>query len=940
VRLHRTLVAIRRLRCVFPLLLIPLLLIKSPAFAQEYLIYTWAGGGLTTPPSATSAAIGGLTGVATDTLGNVYFTALNCVFSRSATGNLSVVAGNSRPGYSGDGGAATVAQLNNPWGVALDSAGNLYIGDSGNNRVRRISPSGIITTVAGNGNAIYGGDGLAAVSAGLSAYGVTVDSTGNLYIADAANQAIRKVSPAGVITTVAGNGVPGFSGDAGPAASAELDNPLGVAVDSLGNVYIADTNNSRIREVSSGIITTFAGNGNFAWSGDGGPATSAALDAPYGLAVDGAGNVYVADTENAVVRRISAGGTITTVAGNGSLGFSGDGGTATSAELGLCFGIALDQKGNFYVADAENLRVREVSSAGVIGTVAGDGVFSYGGDGGLAVGAQLGAPHAIALDTAGNVYFADTANNRIRRIAASPAGVITTVAGTGAQGYSGDGGQAASAALNRPEGIAFDSAGNMYIADTNNNAIRKVATSGVISTIAGGNGYSNTGDGGAATSAALAGPTAVLPDGKGNLYIADSGSARIRIVSAAGIISTVAGSVLRSYGGDGGPATSAFLNNPSGMALDSQGNLYFADAGNNAIRKVAALGGGILTIAGNGTPGFSGDGGPATSAEFNSPSGVAIDAAGDIYVTDSGNHRVREISRGIATTVAGSGAASYMGDGGAATTATLVSPYGIALAGNGNIYVSDTVGSIRLLQPSTQALLISAVLDGASESANPLATGKIAVIYGFGLGPAQLTENQPQGGVYGTQAAGTTVSIGGTPAPILYTSDTQVGVQVPYGLAGSVTSVTVSYQGRISVPYAASLAPASPNLFSVNGTGAGQAAAVNGSGGVNSATNPASVGSFVSLFATGVGQTSPAAVAGSIASAAPYPQPTLPVSVIVGGLPAPVSYAGAAPGEVNGVTQINVQIPAGVQPGGYVPVVLKAGNAASSGGVWIAVSAH
>jgi sugar lactone lactonase YvrE len=672
-----------------------LLAAGGSAVAQQFVISTVAGGAPPTAATGTSASVGGLAGVAADSQGNVYFTALNCVFRLAGSGNLTVVAGNSRPGFSGDNGPATSAQLNNPWGVALDTAGNLYIGDSGNNRVRKVSSAGVITTIAGNGNGIYSGEGGPAAAAGLSVYGVAVDSVGNVYVADTGNEAIRKVSSAGVITTAAGIGLAGYGGDGGLAINAELNNPLGVAVDGAGDLYIADTSNSVIREVSSGVIATVAGTGNFGYSGDGGPSASANLSAPSSVAVDSSGNIYIDDAGNGAIRKVSA-GTIATVAGNGLLGYSGDGGSATNATLGLSVGVAVDQSGNLYIADAENVRVRKISSGGVITTIAGDGLFSYGGDSGQAVSAQLGTPHGTAVDSSGNLYLADTANNRVRKV--SPSGIITTVAGTGALGHSGDGGAATSATLSGPQGVAIDNAGNLYIADTGNDAIRKVSASGVISTIAGANGNSNTGDGGPATSAALSGPTAVLPDGLGNLYIADSGSAKIRVISSSGVISTFAGSVLRGYAGDGGPATSAFLNNPTGMALDSVGNLYIADSGNSAIREVTTNGN-ISTIAGNGSAGYSGDGGPATSAEFNFLSGVAVDGAGNIYVTDTLNHRVRKISGGTVTTVAGTAQAAYSGDGGPAATASFVSPWGIAIFGS-DIYVSDSGDAVRLLVPA------------------------------------------------------------------------------------------------------------------------------------------------------------------------------------------------------------------------------------------------
>jgi sugar lactone lactonase YvrE len=307
------------------------LAVASSAFGQSYTISTFAGGGLPVNIPGTSASLlrngvgEGPQGTAVDQKGNVFFTDQNIVLRLDATtGVLSLVAGNGIAGYSGDGGPAANAEFNGATGVALDSAANVYFADTGNNRIREVS-NGLITTVAGNGTAGFSGDGGPAINAELSApMGVALDSAGNLYIADSGNQRIRKVSN-GVITTVAGNGTlvsnngpgtGGYSGDGGPAISAELNNPTGIALDSAANLYIADTLNQRIREVSSGVINTVAGNGTAGFSGDGGPATSAQLKGPVGVAVDSAGNIYIADSGNERIRKVSN-GVITTVAGDG-----------------------------------------------------------------------------------------------------------------------------------------------------------------------------------------------------------------------------------------------------------------------------------------------------------------------------------------------------------------------------------------------------------------------------------------------------------------------------------------------------------------------------------------------------------------------------------------------------------------------------------------------
>ncbi len=332
------------------------------------------------------------------------------------------------------------------------------------------------------------------------------------------------------IVTVAGNGNYGFSGDGGLATNAKLSYPYAVATDASGNFYIADTDNCRVRKVSSsGIITTVAGNGSCGYSGDGGSATAAKIYYPYGVAVDGAGNLYIADLYSYRVRKVSTSGIITTVAGNGSYGFSGDGGPATSAKLTYAYGVAVDGAGNLYIADIYNYRVRKVSTSGIITTVAGSGSYGFSGDGGPAVSAKLYYPQGVAVDAAGNLYIADSGNHRVRKV--DSAGIITTVAGSGNGGFSGDGSSAVSARLYYPQGVVVDAAGNLYIADSSNYRVRRVSSSGIITTIAGNGSYIYSGDGGPATSASFYYPASISVDGSGNLYIADPYSHRIRRVS-------------------------------------------------------------------------------------------------------------------------------------------------------------------------------------------------------------------------------------------------------------------------------------------------------------------------------------------------------------------------------------------------------------------------
>jgi len=340
----------------------------------------------------------------------------------------------------------------------------------------------VIITFAGTGSVAYSGDGGPATIAQLmTPSGVAVDTAGNIYITDQNNSRIRKVNPAGIITSIAGNGTAGYSGDGGLATNAMINWPEGVAIDDNGNVYIADQFNNVIRKVSAatGVISTIAGNNALiGFSGDGGPATNAALWHPADVGVDSSGNVYFVDQDNSVVRKVNATtGKITTVAGNDTAGFSGDGGPATAAKLNFPQGIAVDKPGNVYIADFYNSRIRKVNAvSGIITTLAGNGMGAYGGDGGPATSAEIYDASAVAVDDTGNIYISDYYNSRIRKVAAST-GIITTIAGNGTAAYCCDCKPATSAEIYYPEGVAVDRKGNVYIADFGNARVRKVTDS-------------------------------------------------------------------------------------------------------------------------------------------------------------------------------------------------------------------------------------------------------------------------------------------------------------------------------------------------------------------------------------------------------------------------------------------------------------------------------
>ena len=629
-----------------------------------------------------------------------------------------------------DNGPATDARLDYPNGVATDGTGNLYFADQGNHRIRKVDAAGVITTIAGTGEQGFGGDGSPAVDAQLNTpLGVAADSAGNVYFADLYNQRIRMVDSSGVITTIAGTGERGFGGDGGPAVDAQLNAPVGVATDGAGNLFIAERSNNRIRKVdSSGVITTIAGTGERGFGGDGGPAVDAQLNTPLGVAADNVGNLYIADERNQRIRKVDSSGVITTIAGTGEVTFGGDGGPATEAQLHNPTDVAADGAGNLFIADRLNNRIRKVDSSGTITTVAGGGGALR--DGGPAVQAQLRGLNGVATDATGNLYITDSSNHRIRKV--DSAGTITKFAGGGEITFSGDGSPALQAQLRSPNGAAADGAGNLFIADQGNHRIRMVDSTGVITTVAGSGERGFGGDGGPATEAQLFGPIGLTLDGAGNLLIVDTFNHRIRMVDSAGTITTIAGTGERGFGGDGGPATQAQLYYPYSVATDGTGNLFIADRSNHRIRMVDSAGT-ITTIAGTGERGFSGDGGPATQAKLASPYGVATDGTGNLLIVDTFNHRIRKVdSAGTITTIAGTGERGFGGDGGPATQAQLYYPYSVATDGTGNLFIADRSNHrIRMVDSAGTITTIAGTGEqGFGGDGGPATQAKLASPYG------------------------------------------------------------------------------------------------------------------------------------------------------------------------------------------------------------------
>ncbi|SRR5579871_150745 len=754
---------------------------------------------------AINAPTGQILSVALDPSGNVVAADgnNNIVFRVSSNGTLTVLAGNGFLGFSGEGGLATNAAMGSPWGIAFDNAGNLYISDLTNGRVRRLTPSGIISTYAGNGTQGFSGDGGAATSASLNQpTGVAVDSSGNLYIADRSNNRIRQVTPGGTITTVAGNGQAGFSGDGGLATSAMLNGPLAVAVDAAGNVYIADTLNNRIRKVSGGTITTVAGSGVGNYSGDGGSALSAPVFSPSGINVDSVGNLYIATGGG--IRKVTPAGTINTIAGGNFSGFTGDGGQAVNGSLSLPSASVVDSAGNLYIADTDNCRVRKMNASGMLSTVAGTCDFKFAGDGGPATSASMDQPQGVSVDPSGNLYISDTGGffHRIRKVTrtlnstAGPNGIgateiISTFAGSGVLGdsCSADGVAATSANIGYVTQLAFDAAGSAYFGLQCSSRVVKIGSNGLIVTVAGSaTNFGFSGDGGPATSALLNSPNGVAFDASGNLYIADTGNARIRKVSG-GIITTIAGNGTAGFSGDGGAATAAALNMGLGgnanLAVDAAGNVYVADTLNHRVRKISTAGT-ITTVAGNGTPGFSpgvGDGGPATSASVTNPHGVALDAAGNLYVTDQGGGigRIRKVSPGgTISTYAGSTQGQALGDGGPATSAVLKNPAAVAVDAAGNLYIADPMTDrVRVVLATAPAFSVTPASLGFTAPCDPSATATQQLV---------ISSSVP-GIAWQASVTGSSLSIsstsGTTPAIIAVTIGSATGTVAPSG--GTIT---------------------------------------------------------------------------------------------------------------------------------------------------------
>lgn len=668
-------------------------------------------------------------GVAVDRAGNIFVGDWqgSVVWRIDATTKrVTSYVGTGQPGYSGDGGQASQAQINSLNGLALDERGNLYVADAGNAVIRKVFRSGVITTVAGSGINGYAGDNGPAILAQINEpRGLRVDREGNLFFADYNNNVVRKVTPGGTISTVAGNGTEGDSGDGGQATAARLNRPLDVALDAGGHLFISDSKNHRIRRVDAvtGVITTVAGTGVDGFSGDNMPATAGRLSEPWGLVFKADGTLVIAQRDNRI-RALRTDGTLRTLAGTGIPGSNGDGANAASGQFNFPSYLALDRAGNIYVTEEYGQRVRRIGTDNLLSTVAGQEGVAFAGYGTSALTGWLQGPNGVAVDADGNLYIPEYEGHRIRRV--TPAGVMETYVGTGVAGYSGDGGPADEAEIFVPDAVLVDRNGDLVFTDSGNHCIRRVdRVTRLISTLAGQCGFAfYGGDGNAALGAPMNLPAGLAQDGAGNIYVSDAENRRIRKIDTSGIISTVIGNGMEGPATDGVLGTMTALGHVYGVGADPMGNVYLADDQQQVIRRRDANTGMMSTVAGNGTAESTGDNGPALMAGINQP-GAVYPSGTSLYIVDTYGARIRRVAQnGTITTVVGTGETGLFGDGGPATSARLTKPYYMTVDSTGNLLFADYGNG--LIRKVTPAGIISTVAGMVHPGDGPFATAVLS----------------------------------------------------------------------------------------------------------------------------------------------------------------------------------------------------------------------
>ncbi len=709
-------------------------------------------------------------GVAVDSAGNVYVSDANHIIRKILpSGVVSTLAGTAGSSGSSDG-AGSSARFSNPSGIAVDGSGNVFVADNWNHTIRKVTSAGVVTTLAGSAGLSGSSNGTGSAARFNAPLRLSIDSTGNIYVADAGNHTIRKVTSVGVVTTLAGS--PGLTGSVdGTGSVARFYFPLGVAVDSSGNIYVADQGNHTIRKITSaGAVTTIAGSAGLSGSTNG-TASAARFSSPYGVAVDSAGNVYVADNRNHTVRKVTSTGVVTTLAGSANASGSTDG-AGSAARFTNPVGAAVDSSGNVYVADAGSHTIRKITSAGVVSTLAGSAGLS-GSTNGTGSVARFYYPNGVAVDSSGNVYVADQGNHTIRKV--TSAGVVTTLAGTvGSYGSS-------AARFYNPTGVAVDDSGYVYVADYNNHAIRKVSSTGVITTLAGTLGTYGKTDG-TGSAARFNNPHGVAVDSAGNVYVTDQGYNTIRKVTSTGVVTTLAGSAATFPGFVDGQGVDARFSSPSYLAVGESGNVFIADTNNHTIRRlnstelVTTIAGAADRI-GSEAARIGSETGIGGAARFNFPRGITVNTNGKILVSDWGNNRVIQGELAGFQPILTQGTVSGLG-GSAVTLNGTVNPNGFVTTAAFEYGTTQSYGS-------SASVILASVTGTTAQSVRTGLTGlSPGSLYYYRLSATNVDGTAyTTGGTFTTNTPSTNAELSGL---------TLTGVSLNPDFASATTSYTAS----------------------------------------------------------------------------------------------------------------------------------------------------